>query len=157
MVPPQPQTTQRESVAEPGTLRLNIRCLIRYIIQNLHTMYRAHGCIPLLGQHRTGASGGNIKYIASPTLSQCTLAGPGPGYTGMPLECNWLTQCTLGYKWATQRILAGYTGTPLEKLSWNCPTREYHWINFDNFSLHWNTTGKTYLKLPHTGMPLEKI
>ena len=49
------------------------------------------------------------------TLSQCTLVGP--VYTGMPLECHWLTQCTLGYHWATQRILAGYTGTPLKKLS----------------------------------------
>ena len=39
------------------------------------------------------------------TLSQCTLAGP--VYTVMPLKCHWLTQCTLGYHWATQRILAG--------------------------------------------------
>ena len=29
------------------------------------------------------------------TLSQFTLAGP--VYTEMPLECHWLTQCTLGY------------------------------------------------------------
>ena len=59
--------------------------------------------------------------MAALTLSQCTLAGP--VYTGMPLEC----QCTLGYHWATQRILAGYTGTPLEKLSWIRP--------------HWDATG----------------
>ena len=44
------------------------------------------------------------------------------------LECHWLTQCTLGYHWATQQILAGYTGTPLEKL-----------------------------EKAHTGMPLEKL
>ena len=31
------------------------------------------------------------------TLSQCTLAGP--VYTGMPLECHWLTQCTLECHW----------------------------------------------------------
>ena len=49
------------------------------------------------------------------TLSQCTLTGP--EYTKMPLECHWLTQCTLGYHWATQRIIVGYTGTPLEKLT----------------------------------------
>ena len=61
------------------------------------------------------------------TLIQCTLTGP--VYTGMPLECHWLTQCTLGYHWATQPILAGYTGTPLEKLSWNRPTLRCHWRN----------------------------
>ena len=93
--------------------------------------------------------------VISLTLSQCTLAGP--VYTGMPLECHWLTQCTLGYHWATQQILAGYTGTPLEKLSWNsptlecqwkklswiCPTLECHWRNSNFCSLHWNTTGGT--------------
>ena len=45
------------------------------------------------------------------------------------LECHRLTQCTLGYHWATQSIPAGYTGTPLEKLSRNCPTLECHWRN----------------------------
>ena len=49
--------------------------------------------------------------------------------TGMPLECHWLIHCTLGYHWATQRILAGYTATPLENL----------------------------VKTDHTGMPLEKL
>ena len=72
------------------------------------------------------------KHNISPTLSQCTLAGP--VYTGMPLECHWLTQCTLGYHWATQRIVAGYTGTPLEKLSWHSP--------------HWNATGGTLTLQP---------
>ena len=40
------------------------------------------------------------------TLSQCTLAGPVD--IGMPLECHWLTQCSLGYNWATERVLAGH-------------------------------------------------
>ena len=75
------------------------------------------------------------------TLSQCTLAGP--VYTGMPLECHWLTQCTLGYHWATQRILAGYTGTPLEKLNWNSP--------------HWNATGETLTFAAYIGTPLEGL
>ena len=75
------------------------------------------------------------------SLSQCTLAGP--VHTGMPLECHWLTQCTLGYHWVTQQILAGYTGTPLERLSWNRPTLGCHWRNSNFCSLHWNTTGGT--------------
>ena len=79
--------------------------------------------------------------IRSLTLSQCTLAGS--VYTGMPLECHWLTQCTLGYHLATQRILAGYTGTPLEKLSWNSP--------------RWNATGETLAFATYTGTPLEGL
>ena len=108
-------------------------------------------------------------------LSQCTLDGP--VYTGMPLECHWLTQCTLGYHWATQRILAGYTGTPLEtlveiaphwnatgetltifaytgtpleKLSWNCTTLGCHWRNSNFYSPHWNITGETVAAHAHT-------
>ena len=50
---------------------------------------------------------------ATLTLSQCTLAGP--VYTGMPLECLWLTQCTLGY----------------------------HWKNLVETAPHWNATGET--------------
>ena len=57
--------------------------------------------------------------------------------TGMPL----VAQCTLGYHWATQRILAGYNGTPLEKLSWNSP--------------HWNATRETLTFAAYTGTPLE--
>ena len=75
------------------------------------------------------------------TLSQCTLAGP--VYTGMPLECHWLTLCILGYHWATQWILAGYTGIPVEKLSRIRPTLGCHWRNSNFCSLHWNTTGGT--------------
>ena len=75
-----------------------------------------------------------------------------PVYTGMPLEYHWLTQYTPEYHWATQRILAGYTGTPLEKLSWNSPTLECHWRNSYFCSLHWNTTGETVTAhtRPHT-------
>ena len=78
-------------------------------------------------------------YELTLTLSQCTLTGS--MCTGMPLEYHWLTQCTLGYQWATQRILTGDTGTPLGKLSWNCPILECRWRNSDYCSLHWNTTG----------------
>ena len=68
----------------------------------------------------------------------------------MPLECHWLTQWTLGYHWATQRILSGYTGTPPEKLSWNCPTLKcHHWINSwllqPTLKHHWRD-----YKSPHT-------
>ena len=66
----------------------------------------------------------NYHLNVSHTLRQCSLAGP--VYTRLPLECHWLTQCTLGYHWAYQRILAGYTGTPLEKTA-----------------PHWDATGET--------------
>ena len=80
------------------------------------------------------------------TLSQCTLAGP--VYTGMPLKCHWLTQCPLGYHWATQRILAGYTGTPLGKLSWNRPTLECHWRNLVESAPHWMPPEKLSILQP---------
>ena len=83
------------------------------------------------------------------TMSQCTLAGP--VFTGMPLECHWLTQCTLGYHWATQRILAGHTGTPLEKRSWNSPTLECHWIILVESAPHWDATGETLTFAAYTG------
>ena len=89
------------------------------------------------------------------TLSQCTLAGP--VYTGMPLVCHWLTQCTLGYHWTTQRILAGYTETPLEKLNWNSPTLEYHWRNLVESDPHWDATGETLTFTAYTGTPLEGL
>ena len=85
------------------------------------------------------------------TLSQCTLAGL--VYTGMPLECHWLTQCTLGYHWATQRILAVYTGTPLEKLSWNSSILECQWRNLVEFAPHWDATGETLTFATYTGIP----
>ena len=115
------------------------------------------------------------------TLSQCTVVVP--VYTGMPLEWHWLTQCTPGQYWATQRKLAGYTGTPLkkkifetvphwnateetltsltcigtplEKLSWNCSTLECHRRNSDYWSRHWNTTGGT-VTAPHTQAQIAK-
>ena len=89
------------------------------------------------------------------TLSQCTLAGP--VYTRMPLEGHWLTQCTLGYHWATQLILAGYTGLPLEKLSWNRPTLECHWRNLVESAPHWYATGETLTFTAYTGTPLEGL
>ena len=66
----------------------------------------------------------------------------------MPLECHWLTQCTLWYHWAAQRILAGYTGTPLEKLSWNSPTLECLWRNLAETAPHWDATGETLTLQP---------
>ena len=89
------------------------------------------------------------------TLNQCTLAGP--VYTGMPLECHWLTQSTLRYHCATQRMLAGYTGTPLEKLSWNSPTLECHWRNLVESGPHWDATGETLTFTAYTGTPLDGL
>ena len=60
------------------------------------------------------------------------------------LECLWLTQCTLGYHWATQRILAGYTGTPLEKKTVETAP-------------HWDATGETLTFAAYTGTPLEGL
>ena len=73
------------------------------------------------------------------------------------LECHWLTQCTLGYHWATQRILAGCTGTALEKLSWNSPTLECHWRNLVESTPHWDATGETLTFAAYTGTPLEGL
>ena len=90
--------------------------------------------------------------LISLTLSKCTLGGP--MYTGMPPECHWLTQCTLGYHTATQQILAGYTGTPFEKLSWNSPTLECHWRNLVETAPHWDATGETLTFVAYSGTPL---
>ena len=84
--------------------------------------------------------------MLSLTLSQCTLAGP--VYIGMPLECHWLTQCTLGYHWATQQILARYTGTPLEKFSWNRQdggTPVSKWTGLCIFSLYLEFTALRWI------------
>ena len=97
-----------------------------------------------------------LSLIHTPlTLSQCTLACP--VYTGMPLQWHWLTQCTMEYHWATERILAGYTGTPLEKLSWNSPTLECHWRNLVESAPHWDATGETLTFAAYTGTPLEGL
>ena len=74
----------------------------------------------------------------------------------MPLEIHWLTQCTLGYHWATLRILAGYTGTPLDTLRWNCPTLEWHWRSWllqPTLQHHW----KDYNCPRHTHTHAHKI
>ena len=72
------------------------------------------------------------------TLSQFTLDGP--VYTGMPLECHCLTQCTMGYHWATERILQG--------------TLEHHWKNLVETAPHWNATGEILTIAACTGTPL---
>ena len=69
-------------------------------------------------------------------------------YTGMLLECHWLTMCTLGYHWAAQRKLARYTGTQLEKLTWKNPTLECHWRNLVQTAPHWGATGNTLTLQP---------
>ena len=87
----------------------------------------------------------NEMTINSLTLRQCILGGP--VYTGMSPERHWLTQCTLEYHWPTQWTLAGYTGTPLEKLIWNYPTLECHWRNWllqPKLEHHWRDC-----KCPH--------
>ena len=108
-----------------------------------------------LGQQKAIYDARTSTYVTSLSLSQCTLAGP--VYTGMPLECHWMTQCTLGYHWATQRMLAGCTGTPLEKLSWNSPTLECHWRNLVESGPHWDATGETLTFAAYTGTPLEGL
>ena len=73
------------------------------------------------------------------TLSQCTLAVP--GYNGIPLKCHWLTQCTLGYLWVTQRIQQG-TLEPLTLSQWSSsgnPVEIQCAWNLDPNS-HWNAT-----------------
>ena len=67
--------------------------------------------------------------------------------TAMPLVDPVYT----GHHWTTQWILARHNGTPLEKLSWYCPTLECHWRNSDYCSLHWNTTGGTVTAHTHPG------
>ena len=64
--------------------------------------------------------------------------------TGIPLVDS------LGYHWATKRVLACYTGTPPAKLSWNCPTLECRWRSSDYCGLHWNTTEGTVRAHTHT-------
>ena len=66
----------------------------------------------------------------------------------MSLECHWLIQCTLGYHLVSQRILVGYTGTPLENLRWNCPALKNHWRNWllqPTLGHHWRD-----YRSPHT-------
>ena len=73
------------------------------------------------------------------SLSQCTMGGP--VNTGKPLECHWVTQCTLGYHWAIQSILQG--------------TLEHHWKNLIETAPHWNDTGENLTIAAYIGTPLE--
>ena len=50
-----------------------------------------------------------------------------------------------------------YTGTPLEKLSWNSPTLECHWRNLVESAPHWDATGETLTFTAYTGTPLEGL
>ena len=116
---------------------------------------------------------GQTFVISTLTLSQCKLAGP--VYTGMPLADPVYTAKPLGVPantcmvhWNTTEKklietiphwnatgealkMFAHTGTPLEKLSWNCPTLGCYWRNF--CSLHWNTTGGT-ITAPHPHPPI---
>ena len=129
---------------------------------SLKCALRKYICLPQVGialqcveYHPWGVLSECGSKAVTLTLSQCTLAGP--VCTGMPLECHWLIQCTLGNHWATQRIFAGYTGTPLEKLSWNSPTLECHWRNLVESAPHWDATGETLTFAAYAGTPLEGL
>ena len=50
-----------------------------------------------------------------------------------------------------------YTGTPLEKLSWNSPTLECHCRNLVESTPHWDATGETLTFTAYTGTPLEGL
>ena len=106
-------------------------CICRYTLWNICIYTK---CIA--NQATCGAMG--MKWGCKSTIEKCHV-----------VKCEWLTLFpfqkggdpfpkpvytiwsslhwnTLGYHWATQRILAGYTGTPLERLIWNSPTLECH-------------------------------
>ena len=89
--------------------------------------------------------------LESLTLSQCTLAAP--VYTGLPLVDPVYTGIPLDDPANTCR----YTGTPLEKLSWNSPTLECHWRNLVKTTPHWDATGETLTFAAYTGTPLEGL
>ena len=74
---------------------------------------------------------------------------PEPVYTGWS-SVNWN---------ATEMPLVDpvYTGIPLEKLSWNSPTLECHWINLVESAPHWDATGETLFFSAYTGTPLEGL
>ena len=71
------------------------------------------------------------------------------------LEHHWKNSVESAPHWkATGETLTifAYTGTPLEKLSWNCPTLWFHWRNSNFCSLQWNTIGWTLTT--HTHRPI---
>ena len=121
-------------VSSMAAMRLTV-CEILCVCQCENSNCRWPGAKQVIGNQRA------ISIMTTLILSQCTLAGR--VYTGMPLECHWLTPVTLGYHWATKRIFAWYTGTPMEKLSWNCTTLECQ--------------GETLTIFAYTGTPLEKL
>ena len=76
------------------------------------------------------------------------------------LECNWNTTGWPSVHWDGIPLgdpvnSAGYTGTPLKKLSWNCPTLECHWRDSDWRNNTGGTVTATTLSLPppHTPTP----
>ena len=71
----------------------------------------------------------------------------------MPLVDPLYTGVPLGHPTNTW----GYTGTPLEKLSWNSPTLECHWRNLVESAPHWDATGETITFVAYTGIPLERL
>ena len=108
-ISPWPDTTVRQmfiNIDRPGIAWQSP--LIGFILPRGIYIWKC-GMIPHFHMH---ISHGN-RIIWSLTLSQCTLAGP--VYTGMPLECHWLTQCTL----------------------------EHHWKNLVETAPHWNATGES--------------
>ena len=69
------------------------------------------------------------------------------------LEHHWKNLVEIAPHWnATGETLTifAYTGTPLEKLSWNCTTLGCHWRNSNFYSPHWNITGETVAAHAHT-------
>ena len=59
--------------------------------------------------------------------------------TGMPLADPVYSGIPLGDPANTCRVHWNTTG----KLSWNCPTLEYHWRNLVETAPHWDATGET--------------
>ena len=81
-------------------------------------------------------------------FSQLGLPYPEPVYTGWS-SVHWnatrmppVDPVYTGIPLGDPRILAGCTGTPLEKLSWNSPTLECHWRNLIETVPHWDATGQ---------------
>ena len=93
-----------------------------------------------------GVNGPELGNMKNTLIRLCTMAVT-ITLSQSTLECHWNATVWPSVHWDTigwpQWTLAGYTGTPLEKLSWNCPTLECHWSNSDDWSLQWTTAGGT--------------
>ena len=87
----------------------------------------------------------------SPHMSglQITYPYPEPVYTGW-FSVHWNTT-------GMPLVDQVYTGTPLEKLSWNSPTLECHWRNLVESAPHWDATGETLTFTAYTGTPLDGL